>query len=334
MGEELGWRHGDADGGRPTHLKYTTVTGFFLQDDPTTDPSTFDYTKVNLGLINRTYPTDELFDPHGRRMQWERFAYYVDSLNRECGGGVAYKVLIIGRHGEGYHNVAEAHYGTEAWDCYWSLLDGDGTLVWDDAELTPIGRDQAQIAHDFWSTALTVAKIPAPESYYSSPLQRCIQTANVTFDGLDLPATRPFKPVVKELLRESIGVHTCDRRHPKSWISANYPSVSFESDFPDLDPLWKADERETFSARVVRMAELLDEVFEGDGNTWISFSSHSGAIGATLEALGHRGFGLTTGGVIPVLVRAEVMRGERRGRGEAPTRPPECTVNPGRMAKV
>jgi hypothetical protein len=29
---------------------------------------------------------------------------------------VQYKVLYMGRHGEGYHNVAEAFYGTPAWD--------------------------------------------------------------------------------------------------------------------------------------------------------------------------------------------------------------------------
>ena len=27
-----------------------------------------------------------------------------------------YKLLYMGRHGEGYHNVAEAFYGTPAWD--------------------------------------------------------------------------------------------------------------------------------------------------------------------------------------------------------------------------
>lgn len=32
-----------ADAQRPSYINYTTITGFFLQDDPTTDPSTFDY---------------------------------------------------------------------------------------------------------------------------------------------------------------------------------------------------------------------------------------------------------------------------------------------------
>ena len=29
---------------------------------------------------------------------------------------VQYKVLFLGRHGEGVHNVAERRYGTKAWD--------------------------------------------------------------------------------------------------------------------------------------------------------------------------------------------------------------------------
>ena len=30
------------------HLKYETVTGFFLQDDPDTDPATFNYVRAQL----------------------------------------------------------------------------------------------------------------------------------------------------------------------------------------------------------------------------------------------------------------------------------------------
>lgn len=52
----------------------------------------------------------------GKETQWQRFAHEVRRLNRESGRGVQYKVLYLGRHGEGYHNVAEAYYGTPAWD--------------------------------------------------------------------------------------------------------------------------------------------------------------------------------------------------------------------------
>lgn len=48
--------------------------------------------------------------------QWERFANKVQSLNRHSPGHTRYKSLFMGRHGEGFHNRAQAFYGTRAWD--------------------------------------------------------------------------------------------------------------------------------------------------------------------------------------------------------------------------
>lgn len=98
----------------PDYVNYTTVTGFFLQDEATTVPGTFDYTSTNFGLINRTYSTDK--DERKSLTQWQKFENYVVSLNDHSGNNVEYKVLFMGRHGEGYHNVAETYYGTPAWN--------------------------------------------------------------------------------------------------------------------------------------------------------------------------------------------------------------------------
>lgn len=114
-----------------TYINYTTITGFFAQDDPETNVSTFDYVSLlflilknpntdilesatNLGLLNVTYPTDS--EASASLTQWQNFDQYVFRLNRESGRFVQYKVLYMGRHGEGYHNVAEAYYGTPAWN--------------------------------------------------------------------------------------------------------------------------------------------------------------------------------------------------------------------------
>lgn len=117
-----------------SHLTLSTVTGYFLQDEPATDPDTFDYVSCililalptdladddqvasNFGLISRSYDSDAEFDPEGRRTQWERFEYKINKLNAESGPETSYRLLYLGRHGEGYHNVAERRYGTEAWD--------------------------------------------------------------------------------------------------------------------------------------------------------------------------------------------------------------------------
>ncbi|KAL1968181.1 hypothetical protein VTN77DRAFT_2016 [Rasamsonia byssochlamydoides] len=311
-----------------SYLRYSTVTGYFLQDDPATDPSTFDYVTTNFGLINRPYDTDAAFDPNGEKTQWERFEYKVRSLNREADERTQYKVLFMGRHGQGYHNVAEEFYGTEAWDCYWSLLDGNETMTWADARLTEVGQEQARVAHAAWEKQIE-RKIPFPESFYVSPLNRCLQTARITFEGLDKPAVKPFRPVVKELLRETLGIHTCDRRSSKSTIHAEFPLYQFEHDFAETDPLWDPQLRESDSARAVRLRQFLDDVFTNDRAVFISFTAHSGAITSILEVVNHRPFAMATGAVIPVLVRAERLERPPPTRAIESLKPaPRCTVDP------
>jgi len=174
---------------------------------------------VNFGLINRVYDADVDYDLDDKKTQWQRFERQVFRLNRDSGRNIQYKVLYMGRHGEGLHNVAESFYGTPAWDvslpvlplqiysvdnlliiqCYWSKLDGNGTITWADAHLTDKGVEQAYIANRFWATEIATQKIPVPESYYTSPLARCLATADITFSGLSLPSRKPFLPVVKEV---------------------------------------------------------------------------------------------------------------------------------------
>lgn len=281
------------------HIVYSTVMGYFLQDLNSTNATTFDYvhtstfqsqrttltlpqTATNFGLINRTYPTDHGFDPHGRKTQWQRFAHFVSSLNAHSGPNTQYKVLFMGRHGEGYHNAAQTYYGTPAWNCYWSERDGNATATWADAHLTPNGIAQAQIAHNFWARELATQKIPAPESYYTSPLYRCLQTANVTFSGLRLLRQSPFVPLVKELFRESISGHTCDRRSNRTFIADSFPTYRIEKGFSEQDLLWKPLVGETAVDQQIRSKTVLDQVFGTDRNTWISITSHSGEIGAIL----------------------------------------------------
>lgn len=55
-----------------------------------------------------------------------------------------YKLLILARHGQGYHNAAILRYGMEKWDAYWSLLSGDEHGEWLDSKLTPLGKDQVR----------------------------------------------------------------------------------------------------------------------------------------------------------------------------------------------
>lgn len=191
--------------------------------------------------------------------------------------------------------------------CYYSALDGYDNLTWADATLTPLGEQQATDVNTLWTTQLQHG-LPPPESYYVSPLTRAIQTADLTFSTLPLPYT----PHVKDPLREALGVHTCDRRSTLSHLRTTFPHLVFDPSFPDPDTLWRPDYREPRSARKYRLETLLDDVFANDDGVFVSLTSHSGAIGSILEAVGHRAFRLETGGVVPVFVRGVRVRGERR----------------------
>ena len=213
-------------------------------------------------------------------------------------------VVDLGRHGEGHHNVAESFYGTAAWDSYWSHLDGNGTVTWSDALLTDKGEEQAREAHAFFGEQLAWAKMPSPEAFYVSPLMRCLRTAELTWTGLDLPKARPYDPLVKELLREVLGVHTCDRRSSRTVIHKAYPKWRIEGGFSEADVLWKADHRETHDEHDIRTQRLLDDIFGNDERSVLSLTAHSGMIASLLRVTGHREFGLPTGGLLPLFVKA------------------------------
>ncbi|RYP18804.1 hypothetical protein DL767_009755 [Monosporascus sp. MG133] len=292
-------------------------------------------TKSNYGLIDRSYPTDGEFDPNGEKTLWQRFEYYVNWLNQGADKNTQYKVLLMGRHGEGYHNAAESYFGTPAWNCYWGPLDGNGTHIWRDADLTESGIEQTVKAFNFWANQLAVEKQHAPQSYYTSPMTRCTVTANLTFNGLDLPEEYPFVPTVKEYLREGISMRTCDERSSKTYIQSRFPWYRFEEGFTENDELWKGYEGETSEAQFKRANELVDDIVSTDDNIWLSITSHSGQIRTILEVLNHRPFRLSTGQAIAVLVKAEMRNIEaptstiQSWQAEATCNSPPVTSIPG-----
>lgn len=103
---------------RPGQLQIVTVPGFFVHDDPEADPSTYHYDRPTpgggvLGLLNRPYD----IDTNGvYKTQWQKFEIWLNETNQNSSPNVTYKLIYMGRHGQGEHNVAEAKYGTIKWD--------------------------------------------------------------------------------------------------------------------------------------------------------------------------------------------------------------------------
>jgi broad specificity phosphatase PhoE len=85
--------------------------------------------------------------------------------------------------------------------CYWSRQDGNGTISWNDAILTPKGHSQALTANKFWKESTSTSKIPFPATFYTSPMSRCLDTVNLTFADLSAfhETEKPFSPIVKEV---------------------------------------------------------------------------------------------------------------------------------------
>lgn len=289
------------------YLKYSTVTGYFLQDDPSTDAKTFDCLTSNLGLIDQPYDTDSTFK-ESNASPWHRFGHKLQSLNQEAPSGTRYVLVYLGRHGEGVHNAAETKYGTHDWDCHWASLDGDGEVIWADAHLTEEGKAQALAVNAYWKKGVDQKSVLLPERFIISPLDRCIRTAELTWLGLEIPQY-PFKPLVKEMIRETIGIHTCDRRSSKTYIQSHYP-YEIEAGFTEGDELWLPDLRESDQATAVRLKGLLDDVVQHSDASIFSFTAHSGAAAGLLRAVNHRPFRLEPAAVIPLLIKVERVKGE------------------------
>ena len=273
-------------------------------------------------------------------------------MNQSSPKEVTYRLLYLGRHGQGYHNVGIMFYGDAAWDvslviflqsrfldpnlilcylrslrsvlvtdrgfvliqCYYGAFDRDPnvpSITYLDAHLTPLGRHQAKTVSKFWQNLISIQRMPVPQTYYSSPLTRAMQTAQLTFSGLPLPPSQTFRPVVKEFLREGCGIQSCDLRPTKSYIKTNFPDFRIEDSFTENDELHSPTDRESLRRHDRRVRALLDDVFAHDESTYISMTSHSGTIEATLRVVGHSALSLPPGGIVPVLVKVSEVSGKR-----------------------
>lgn len=190
---------------------------------------------------------------------------------------------------------------------YWSLLDGDDKTTWFDAFLTPEGIEQAKDLNSKWNTFIDVDGAPLPQSLYSSPMARCLQTSTYVFKPLMTAHNLPFHPTIKEKLRERWTMHTCDKRRTKSWIQENWPDFPIEDGFEEVDQLGQQKAEETDAEHNARKHLALEDLFEHDNNEVISWTIHSYAMRAVIEACGAEAFNVREATSIAVLVKGEKL---------------------------
>ncbi|KAI0137480.1 histidine phosphatase superfamily [Xylariales sp. AK1849] len=292
------------DSGSTPLFKFQSQSGFFgPQASMTADDGGRRETHEFFGLLPRFYP-DEDDSKEDPSPSWQRFAEHVKRLNRDAPNGVSYKVLFVTRHGQGIHNVMETKVGTAAWESHWALLDGDGTVVWADADLTETGEQQARDNGKIWRRLMEENNMPFP-SLYTSPHQRCLKTARLVFEDLAKTYGKDFRPIVKEFLRERTGRHTCDRRSTRTWIAEHYPDYLIEPGFSEQDQVFKPDARETEENVLARQQAVLSDIFANEAEFFVSFTMHSLAARFLMRAFGHEEVRLAPATTIAFLVKAE-----------------------------
>lgn len=274
---------------------FSVVPGLFAQDNPSTNDSDFNHiTARQFGLLLES---------------WAELTDKLAALRKECSSscstadGSRIKLMFLARHGQGTHNWAIVKYGQKEWDDHWSLLNGDGTVVWGpDAELTQLGKNQASDNNTAWKAQLDLG-VPLPSRYFVSPFTRALDTMRLTWDSIGYSGDRPL---VMEHLREDIGEHTCDMRRTRSYIQDRFGDlVEIDKSVTELDSLWTADHRETAAEHDARSLHFLNWLFDNVSDNTVSITSHSGTTNSILRLINHRPFELPPGGMIPVVVLAE-----------------------------
>ncbi|KAM3553824.1 hypothetical protein ARSEF4850_006751 [Beauveria asiatica] len=242
---------------------------------------------------------------------WARFARHVQYLKDKAEAGSTYKLLLVVRHGRGVHNVVMDEVGSAEWKVS-SLVEckqlqrchGDGTRTWFDAELAPLGMDEAKALGQFFTNGIKDKGFPVPDAIYTSPLARCLATAKLVFERVFEDQGRPFKPKVKKFLRERLTDHTCDRRRSSEWIRSTYPEYELETGLAEQDSLWHSDRYESDAEQIARTQQLFEDIFDSEAGTVIALVSHSFTLSWILEVIGARLFRVSEGALVAFLVHS------------------------------
>ncbi|KAL3420273.1 phosphoglycerate mutase [Phlyctema vagabunda] len=263
--------------------RFSTIDGYFLQDDESTKAKTFNFKIQNFGL--KPFKRSE---KDKRKTSWQRLEAKVDELNATSKGLAKYKLLFIGRHSEAKQQK----------DGFSDEADEEN---WQDPSLTQTGARQAKEANMFWLYQLLREDMSLPQRFYSGPQKKCLETAQITYSNLAEDES-PLVVTVKDTLRTKAD-GLIERRRPKTEIQTGHPTFNFEEDFTETDQLWETIAPDSDDHADQRMESFLEKLFDEDESSFISLTVDAGAVAAFLRVLGHRDFDLPPAHIIPVLVK-------------------------------
>lgn len=237
-----------------------------------------------------------------------------------------YKLLLLARHGQGYHNAATERYGEDKWNSHWCSLLGDKYGSWVDAQLTPLGEGQVMMTGSKILVPIAKQLGFLPHRFFSSPLRRCLETYigswNEVLTRFKYPSTGGESIInvsIIEELRELLNGYTCNHRVPHHEALEQYQNFvtesgvtihwNYEDGYPELDQLWTPTLRESFLELDTRTNKALEKILKNvtSDERFISITCHSYVIESILRVVDHPAVEkLGTAKIVPLVVEIEI----------------------------
>ncbi len=175
-------------------------------------------------------------------------------------------IFLFVRHGQAEHNTAAERMGDAAYE----------DPQYRDAHLTELGHQQAKAAGHTIAALQNRRKVHV----YSSPLSRCIQTAEGILDAGVKASSLILHDMLLERLHKN---HICNSRTTPVELRAQFPK--WDTRFLPLFPPHFSPQSEPYESTAFRMSafvESLQKKYE-DTYTMIVIVSHHDAIESLLH---------------------------------------------------
>lgn len=161
-------------------------------------------------------------------------------------GGERVQTVVFLRHGVAKHNVPDPTTGEKPDIC--------SPAFWD-PPLLDRGMQEALAVRE-----RLVHFLRRVDLVITSPLTRCMQTANLVFfpgANYDVPHSPPPMLCVEQV-REAYGIHYPDKRRDKRLLQKHWPTIHFDPSMSDLDEEWSDTSRETLQDVIGRVDQFME----------------------------------------------------------------------------
>ncbi|GBG24902.1 Phosphoglycerate mutase-like protein 2 [Hondaea fermentalgiana] len=207
------------------------------------------------------------------------------------------KLVLLVRHAEAIHNVAEKAVGKKVWNETEGLKE-----KYLDAPLNDTGRAQAAALAEAVKDAIQNKGLHI-DAIVLSPLARALETAHIGLASV----WENVPKVAVEHCRERFGICLSEKRRQASVMAADYPGVDFSRMLVSDHDSWHRDDyRETPADIERRVHTFFDWLINETPWDHVAVVTHSDYIAHALQALGAPWHWPANGELVPVVVEANI----------------------------